>query len=83
MEQNRRLSRRRFLQTVAATGALAAVDLARQEPFLSPRKAFGAVPVRFQFSVPEPPPHSSSRRNPPTPPGLPRQGDLAWRPVLC
>lgn len=54
MKQSRRLSRRSFLKTVAATGALAAVDLARQDPFLSPRKAFGAAPVRFQFSVPEP-----------------------------
>ena len=54
MDDSRRLSRRRFLQTAAATGALAAVDLARQDPFLSPKKAFGAVPVRFQFSVPEP-----------------------------
>jgi len=39
---------------VAASGAVAAVDLAREKPFLSPRKAFGAAPVRFQFSVPEP-----------------------------
>jgi multiple sugar transport system substrate-binding protein len=54
MTQNWRLSRRSFLQAVAATGALTAVDLAQQGSLLSPRKAFGAAPVRFQFSVPEP-----------------------------
>ena len=55
MEEHRRLSRRRFLQTVAASGAIAAADLAWwEEPFLGPRKAFGATPIRFQFSVPEP-----------------------------
>jgi multiple sugar transport system substrate-binding protein len=53
-DQSRRLSRRRFLQTMAATGAVAAVDLAREDSFLAPQKAFGAAPVRFQFSVPEP-----------------------------
>ena len=55
MDDSRRLSRRRFLQTAAASGLIAATDLAWwEDPFLSPRKAFGAVPVRFQFSVPEP-----------------------------
>ena len=55
MDDSRRLSRRRFLQTAAASGLIAASDLAWwEDPFLSPRKAFGAVPVRFQFSVPEP-----------------------------
>ncbi len=48
-------SRRKFLQTLAASGAIAASDLAWWEaPFLSPRKASAASPVRFQFSVPEP-----------------------------
>jgi multiple sugar transport system substrate-binding protein len=55
MDDVRRLSRRRFLRTLAASGAIAATDLAWwEEPFLSPRKAYGAAPVRFQFSVPEP-----------------------------
>jgi multiple sugar transport system substrate-binding protein len=50
-----RLSRRQFLKTLAASGAIAAADLAWwQEPYLAPRKAYGASPVRFQFSVPEP-----------------------------
>jgi multiple sugar transport system substrate-binding protein len=43
------------LQTLAASGAIAASDLAWWEaPFLSPRKASAASVVRFQFSVPEP-----------------------------
>jgi multiple sugar transport system substrate-binding protein len=54
MDDHRRMSRRRFLQTVAASGAIAAVDFTQEGPLLSPRKAFGATPVRFQFSVPEP-----------------------------
>jgi multiple sugar transport system substrate-binding protein len=50
-----RLSRRQFLRTLAASGAIAAADLAWwEEPLLSTRKAYGAAPVRFQFSVPEP-----------------------------
>ncbi|MGH7319356.1 MAG: ABC transporter substrate-binding protein [Candidatus Rokuibacteriota bacterium] len=50
-----RLSRRQFLRTLAASGAIAASDLVWwEEPFLSTRKAYGATPVRFQFSVPEP-----------------------------
>ena len=52
---DRRLSRRRLLQTLAASGVVAAADLAWwEEPFLTPRPAYGATPVRFQFSVPEP-----------------------------
>ena len=55
MDDSRRLSRRRFLQTAAASGAIAASNLAWWEtPFLSPRKASAASMVRFQFSVPEP-----------------------------
>ncbi len=54
-EQDWRLSRRRFLRTLAASGAIAASDLAWwEEPLLSTRKAYAATPVRFQFSVPEP-----------------------------
>ena len=49
------LTRRQLLQTMAASGALAAADLAWwEEPLVSPRRAWGATPVRFQFSVPEP-----------------------------
>ena len=52
---DRRLSRRRLLQTLAASGVVAAADLAWwEEPFLTPRRAYGTTPVRFQFSVPEP-----------------------------
>jgi multiple sugar transport system substrate-binding protein len=48
-------SRRRFLQTLAASGVIAAADLPWwEEPFLTSRRADGATPVRFQFSVPEP-----------------------------
>ncbi|OLE39777.1 MAG: hypothetical protein AUG00_00800 [Candidatus Rokubacteria bacterium 13_1_20CM_2_70_7] len=48
-------SRRQFLRAMAASGALAASDLAWWEAqLLSPRRAWGAAPVRFQFSVPEP-----------------------------
>jgi multiple sugar transport system substrate-binding protein len=55
MDERWRLSRRRFLRTLAASGAVAAGDLAWwEEPFLRPRRAWGAAPVRFQFSVPEP-----------------------------
>lgn len=49
------LSRRQLLKTLAASGAIAAGDLAWwEEPLLRPRRAWGAAPVRFQFSVPEP-----------------------------
>jgi multiple sugar transport system substrate-binding protein len=55
MNDRWRLSRRQFLRMLAASGAIAAGDLAWwEEPFLSTRKAYGAAPVRFQFSVPEP-----------------------------
>ena len=56
MDVRWRLSRRRFLQSLAASGAIAAADLSwLEEPFLSPRRArASATPVRFQFSVPEP-----------------------------
>jgi multiple sugar transport system substrate-binding protein len=49
------LSRRRLLHTLVGTGVIAAADLGWWEaPFISPRKAWGAAPVRFQWSVPEP-----------------------------
>src|SRR3989441_1120523 len=49
------LTRRQLLKTMAASGALAAADLTWwEEPLVSPRRAWGATPVRFQFSVPEP-----------------------------
>src|SRR5438046_10327092 len=49
------LTRRQLLQTMAAAGALTAAELAWwEEPLISPRRAWGAQPVRFQFSVPEP-----------------------------
>jgi multiple sugar transport system substrate-binding protein len=55
MDERWRLSRRQFLRTLAASGAIAAGDLPWwEEPLLSTRKAYGATPVRFQFSVPEP-----------------------------
>lgn len=55
MDDRSRFSRRQFLQTVAASGAVAASGLAgREVPFLSPSKASAASTVRFQFSVPEP-----------------------------
>src|SRR2546430_10382999 len=55
MNGQRVLSRRQLLKTMAATGALAAADLAWwEEPLIRPRRAWGAAPVRFQFSVPEP-----------------------------
>ncbi len=55
MRDDWQLSRRQLLRTLAATGAIAAADLAWwEEPFDWPRKAHAASPVRFQFSVPEP-----------------------------
>ena len=49
------LSRRKFLRTLVGTGVIAASDLNWWDaPLISPRKAWGAEPVRFQFSVPEP-----------------------------
>jgi multiple sugar transport system substrate-binding protein len=48
-------SRRGFLHKLVAAGVIAAADLGWWEaPFISPRKAWGAAPVRFQWSVPEP-----------------------------
>src|SRR5437762_11102336 len=55
MNEHRILSRRQILKGMAAAGALTATELAWwEEPLISPRRAWGAVPVRFQFSVPEP-----------------------------
>ena len=49
------LSRRRLLHALAGAGVISATDLRWWEaPFISPRKAWGAEPVRFQWSVPEP-----------------------------
>ncbi|HMK68375.1 MAG TPA: sugar ABC transporter substrate-binding protein [Stellaceae bacterium] len=49
------LSRRRFLRTLVGTGVIAATDLPWWDaPLISPRRAWAAEPVRFQFSVPEP-----------------------------
>src|SRR5260370_28808529 len=48
-------SRRKLLHTLAGTGVIAAADLAWWDaPYIGPRKAWGAEPVRFQWSVPEP-----------------------------
>jgi len=55
MSETWRVSRRQFLQTLAASGAITAADLAWwEEPFGWTRKAHAASTVRFQFSVPEP-----------------------------
>jgi multiple sugar transport system substrate-binding protein len=55
MDDRGRFSRRQFLKTMAATGAITASDLLWwEEPFLWPKKAQAASTVRFQFSVPEP-----------------------------
>src|SRR5262249_15894474 len=55
METGRTLLRRQVLKAMAASGVLAAADLRWwDEPLISPRRAWGAAPVRFQFSVPEP-----------------------------
>jgi len=49
------LSRRKLLHALVGTGVIAATDLNWWDaPLISPRKAWGAEPVRFQFSVPEP-----------------------------
>src|SRR5215468_10506020 len=49
------LTRRKLLHTLAGTGVIAATDLAWWDaPFIGSRKAWGAEPVRFQWSVPEP-----------------------------
>ena len=48
-------SRRGFLHKLVAAGVIAAADLGWWEaPFIASRKAWGAAPVRFQWSVPEP-----------------------------
>ena len=55
MDERRSLSRRKLLHTLAGTGVIAAADLAWWDaPYIGPRKAWGAEPVRFQWSVPEP-----------------------------
>jgi multiple sugar transport system substrate-binding protein len=55
MNERWMLSRRKLLHALAGSGAIAASDLAWWDaPFISPRKAWAAQPVRFQFSVPEP-----------------------------
>jgi len=55
MDERWRLSRRQILKGMAAAGALTAAELAWwDEPLIAPRRAWGAQPVRFQFSVPEP-----------------------------
>ena len=55
MDQRLSLSRRKLLHTLAGTGVIAAADLAWWDaPYIGPRKAWGAEPVRFQWSVPEP-----------------------------
>ncbi len=49
------LSRRKFLYTLAGAGVITATDLKWWDaPYVSPRRAWGAEPVRFQWSVPEP-----------------------------
>jgi len=48
-------SRRKLLHALTGAGIIAAADLAWWDaPLISPRKAWGAEPVRFQWSVPEP-----------------------------
>jgi len=55
MDERWRLSRRQILKGMAAAGALTTAELAWwDEPLIAPRRAWGAQPVRFQFSVPEP-----------------------------
>src|SRR5438132_888176 len=55
MDERWRLSRRQVLRRMFAAGALTAAEYAWwDEPLVFPRRAWGATPVRFQFSVPEP-----------------------------
>jgi multiple sugar transport system substrate-binding protein len=55
MDEHWSLSRRKLLHTLAGTGVIAAAELDWWDaPFIAPRKAWGAEPVRFQWSVPEP-----------------------------
>ena len=54
MKDRWRLSRRQFLQTLAASGAITAADLAWwEEPFGWTRKAHAASTVQFQYSAPD------------------------------
>ena len=49
------LSRRKLLHSLVATGVITEAELGWWDaPFVAPRKAWGAEPVRFQWSVPEP-----------------------------
>jgi multiple sugar transport system substrate-binding protein len=55
MDARQLLSRRKLLHALAGTGVIAVTDLAWwDDPFVAPRRAWGAEPVRFQWSVPEP-----------------------------
>jgi multiple sugar transport system substrate-binding protein len=55
MDERTSLSRRKLLHTLTGAGVIAATDLAWWDaPFIGARKAWGAEPVRFQWSVPEP-----------------------------
>ena len=55
MDERTSLSRRKLLHTLAGAGVITAADLAWWDaPLIGPRKAWGAEPVRFQWSVPEP-----------------------------
>ena len=55
MDERIWLSRRKLLHALTGAGVIAAADLAWWDaPFIAPRKAWGAEPVRFQWSVPEP-----------------------------
>jgi len=55
MDERTSLSRRKLLHALAGTGVIAAADLAWWDaPYIGPRRAWGAEPVRFQWSVPEP-----------------------------
>jgi len=54
MDERISLSRRKLLHTLAGAGVIAATDLAWWDaPYIGPRRAFGAEPVRFQWSVPD------------------------------
>jgi multiple sugar transport system substrate-binding protein len=55
MDERSTLSRRKLLHMLAGTGVIAAADLVWWDaPLIAPRRAWGAEPVRFQWSVPEP-----------------------------
>jgi multiple sugar transport system substrate-binding protein len=55
MDERQLLSRRKLLHALAGSGVIAVTDLAWwDDPFVAPRRAWGAEPVRFQWSVPEP-----------------------------